>query len=152
MHDSSTAAAQHQRHQAYTGYAVSIHGVAPKHEGQSGCVTDPTLRLTDIHTHTHIQLSTLQHLCHLHSGAVCCLFTAVGGNHEASNYLRELFYGGWAAPNIYFMGFAGESLASSTVVNQSTDEETNCKGSCSCSCGTNKEAGNTQVPFYGFCE
>jgi hypothetical protein len=32
----------------------------------------------------------------------------VGGNHEASNYLRELFYGGWAAPNIYFLGFAGK--------------------------------------------
>eukprot|EP00271_Cylindrocystis_brebissonii_P021941 TRINITY_DN8175_c0_g1_i1.p1 TRINITY_DN8175_c0_g1~~TRINITY_DN8175_c0_g1_i1.p1 ORF type:complete len:464 (+),score=100.68 TRINITY_DN8175_c0_g1_i1:370-1761(+) len=31
----------------------------------------------------------------------------VGGNHEASNYLWELFYGGWAAPNIYFLGFAG---------------------------------------------
>ena len=28
----------------------------------------------------------------------------VGGNHEASNYLRELHYGGWVAPNIYFMG------------------------------------------------
>ncbi|KAJ1675232.1 lariat debranching enzyme, partial [Spiromyces aspiralis] len=28
----------------------------------------------------------------------------VGGNHEASNYLRELFYGGWVAPNIYYMG------------------------------------------------
>ncbi|BBM98121.1 hypothetical protein Mp_1g11010 [Marchantia polymorpha subsp. ruderalis] len=31
----------------------------------------------------------------------------VGGNHEASNYLWELYYGGWAAPDIYFMGFAG---------------------------------------------
>ncbi|XP_065849868.1 lariat debranching enzyme [Euphorbia lathyris] len=31
----------------------------------------------------------------------------IGGNHEASNYLWELYYGGWAAPNIYFMGFAG---------------------------------------------
>lgn len=31
----------------------------------------------------------------------------IGGNHEASNYLWELFYGGWAAPNIYFLGFAG---------------------------------------------
>ncbi|TYI34302.1 hypothetical protein ES332_A04G192300v1 [Gossypium tomentosum] len=30
-----------------------------------------------------------------------------GGNHEASNYLWELYYGGWAAPNIYFLGFAG---------------------------------------------
>ncbi|CAN1816433.1 Lariat debranching enzyme [Linum perenne] len=31
----------------------------------------------------------------------------IGGNHEASNYLWELYYGGWAAPNIFFMGFAG---------------------------------------------
>ncbi|KAK7549488.1 lariat debranching enzyme [Phyllosticta citricarpa] len=30
----------------------------------------------------------------------------VGGNHEASNHLSELFYGGWAAPNIYYMGAA----------------------------------------------
>ncbi|KAL4466022.1 hypothetical protein ABPG74_004259 [Tetrahymena malaccensis] len=28
----------------------------------------------------------------------------VGGNHEASNHNRELYFGGWAAPNIYFMG------------------------------------------------
>lgn len=28
----------------------------------------------------------------------------VGGNHEASNYLQELFYGGWVAPNIYYLG------------------------------------------------
>lgn len=28
----------------------------------------------------------------------------IGGNHEASNHLRELHFGGWAAPNIYFMG------------------------------------------------
>ncbi|XP_047313405.1 lariat debranching enzyme [Impatiens glandulifera] len=31
----------------------------------------------------------------------------IGGNHEASNYLWELYYGGWAAHNIYFLGFAG---------------------------------------------
>ncbi|PVU92991.1 hypothetical protein BB561_003499 [Smittium simulii] len=30
----------------------------------------------------------------------------IGGNHEASNYSRELFMGGWAAPNIYFMGLS----------------------------------------------
>ncbi|PSK42069.1 hypothetical protein B9Z65_3983 [Elsinoe australis] len=30
----------------------------------------------------------------------------VGGNHEASNYLFELHYGGWVAPNIFFMGAA----------------------------------------------
>ena len=28
----------------------------------------------------------------------------IGGNHEASNYHKELHYGGWVAPNIYFMG------------------------------------------------
>ncbi|KAI5804140.1 lariat debranching enzyme, C-terminal domain-containing protein [Peziza echinospora] len=31
----------------------------------------------------------------------------IGGNHEAAGYLGELFYGGWAAPNIYYMGAAG---------------------------------------------
>ncbi|RID50615.1 hypothetical protein BRARA_H01333 [Brassica rapa] len=31
----------------------------------------------------------------------------IGGNHEASNYLWELYYGGWAASNIYFLGYAG---------------------------------------------
>lgn len=31
----------------------------------------------------------------------------IGGNHEASNYMWELYYGGWAAPNIFFLGFAG---------------------------------------------
>ena len=28
----------------------------------------------------------------------------VGGNHEASNYMQELPYGGWVAPNIWYMG------------------------------------------------
>lgn len=31
----------------------------------------------------------------------------IGGNHEASNYLQELPYGGWVAPKIYYMGYAG---------------------------------------------
>lgn len=31
----------------------------------------------------------------------------IGGNHEACNHLRELYYGGWAAPNIYFLGYSG---------------------------------------------
>ncbi|KAJ6024133.1 Lariat debranching enzyme [Penicillium herquei] len=29
-----------------------------------------------------------------------------GGNHEAGNYLFELYYGGWVAPNIYYLGAA----------------------------------------------
>lgn len=31
----------------------------------------------------------------------------IGGNHEASNVLQELPYGGWVAPNIYYLGYAG---------------------------------------------
>ncbi|XP_023591764.1 lariat debranching enzyme isoform X3 [Trichechus manatus latirostris] len=31
----------------------------------------------------------------------------IGGNHEASNHLQELPYGGWVAPNIYYLGLAG---------------------------------------------
>lgn len=30
----------------------------------------------------------------------------IGGNHEAAAYLAELYYGGWVAPNIYYMGAA----------------------------------------------
>ncbi|KAH7397078.1 lariat debranching enzyme [Pyrenochaeta sp. MPI-SDFR-AT-0127] len=30
----------------------------------------------------------------------------IGGNHEASNYMWELYYGGWVAPMIYYMGAA----------------------------------------------
>ena len=30
----------------------------------------------------------------------------IGGNHETSNYLWELYHGGWVAPNMYFLGFA----------------------------------------------
>lgn len=28
----------------------------------------------------------------------------IGGNHEASNYLQTLPYGGWVAPNMYYLG------------------------------------------------
>jgi lariat debranching enzyme len=31
----------------------------------------------------------------------------IGGNHEATNYLKSLFYGGWVAPNVYFLGSSG---------------------------------------------
>ena len=34
----------------------------------------------------------------------------IGGNHEASNLLRDLYYGGYVAENIYFLG-------SSNVIN-----------------------------------
>jgi lariat debranching enzyme len=31
----------------------------------------------------------------------------IGGNHEASNHLWELPYGGWVAKNIFYLGFGG---------------------------------------------
>lgn len=31
----------------------------------------------------------------------------IGGNHEASNYLWELYYGGWVCDDIYYLGNAG---------------------------------------------
>ncbi|KAM9895836.1 hypothetical protein OXX79_007841 [Metschnikowia pulcherrima] len=31
----------------------------------------------------------------------------IGGNHESSSYMRELQYGGWVAPNIYYLGEYG---------------------------------------------
>lgn len=30
----------------------------------------------------------------------------IGGNHEASNILQSLYYGGFVAPNIYFLGIS----------------------------------------------
>ena len=30
----------------------------------------------------------------------------IGGNHEAGSHLWELYYGGWVAPNIYYLGAA----------------------------------------------
>lgn len=35
------------------------------------------------------------------------LTLVIGGNHEASNHLQELPFGGWLCPNIYFMGNCG---------------------------------------------
>lgn len=55
-----------------------------------------------------------QHLKHLYN-CLCCRYYSgekkapvltifIGGNHEASNHLQELPYGGWVAPNIYYLG------------------------------------------------
>lgn len=35
------------------------------------------------------------------------LTVLIGGNHEASNYFQELPFGGWVAPKIYYLGYAG---------------------------------------------
>ena len=35
------------------------------------------------------------------------LTIVISGNHEASNYLQEMPFGGWMCPNIYYLGYAG---------------------------------------------
>ncbi|KAM0792058.1 hypothetical protein ACM66B_004764 [Microbotryomycetes sp. NB124-2] len=35
------------------------------------------------------------------------LTIVIGGNHESSGFLWECFHGGWLAPDIYFLGYAG---------------------------------------------
>ena len=35
------------------------------------------------------------------------LTICIGGNHEASNYLMTLPYGGWVCDNFYYLGYAG---------------------------------------------
>lgn len=38
------------------------------------------------------------------------LTIVIGGNHESSGYMWECYHGGWLAPDIYFLGFAGSVL------------------------------------------
>ncbi|EKD05262.1 hypothetical protein A1Q2_00492 [Trichosporon asahii var. asahii CBS 8904] len=38
------------------------------------------------------------------------LTIVIGGNHESSAYMAELFYGGWLAPNIYYLGAGGSVI------------------------------------------
>ncbi|KAH9483024.1 Lariat debranching enzyme [Psilocybe cubensis] len=51
----------------------------------------------------------LQHFYKYYTGEkqAPVLTLVIGGNHEASNYMWELYHGGWLAPNIYFLGHAG---------------------------------------------
>ncbi|KAI0261773.1 Metallo-dependent phosphatase-like protein [Gloeopeniophorella convolvens] len=47
------------------------------------------------------------HKYHKGEATAPVLTIVIGGNHEASNHLWELYHGGWLAPNIYFLGHAG---------------------------------------------
>lgn len=38
------------------------------------------------------------------------LTLVVGGNHEASNHFRELYFGGWIAQNMYYFGSSGSVI------------------------------------------
>lgn len=45
--------------------------------------------------------------CSLATQVAPVLTIFIGGNHEASNHSWELYHGGWVAPNIFFLGYAG---------------------------------------------
>lgn len=51
----------------------------------------------------------MQTFCKYYNGenVAPVLTILVGGNHEASKYLQELPFGGWIAPNIFYLGYAG---------------------------------------------
>lgn len=34
----------------------------------------------------------------------------IGGNHEASNHMRELYFGGWVCPKMYYLGNSGSII------------------------------------------
>ncbi|KAI9629649.1 hypothetical protein KEM48_012713 [Puccinia striiformis f. sp. tritici PST-130] len=66
------------------------------------------------------QLGTFwQYYCGEKVAPILTIF--VGGNHEASGYLWELYHGGWVAPNIYFLGFAGSVILNKTLPDGSLD-------------------------------
>ncbi|KAG6807973.1 hypothetical protein H0H92_005862 [Tricholoma furcatifolium] len=48
------------------------------------------------------------------------LTIVIGGNHEASSYLWELYHGGWLAPNIYFLGNAGSVIVNGLRISGSS--------------------------------
>ena len=73
-----------------------------------------------------MRFTTVHLRCRYYTGAKAApvLTLVIGGNHEASNYMWELyvirlslvtslclfsgsFHGGWLAPNIFFVGNAG---------------------------------------------
>ncbi|CAG9315715.1 unnamed protein product [Blepharisma stoltei] len=52
---------------------------------------------------------TMGDFCKYHNGEFQAetLTLFIGGNHEAVGHMKELPWGGWVAPNIYYMGRAG---------------------------------------------
>lgn len=55
-----------------------------------------------VRKYSHFKLINFRYYSGEKKAPVLTIF--IGGNHEASNHLQELPYGGWVAPNIYFLG------------------------------------------------
>ena len=79
-------------------------------------------------------------------------FHAVGGNHEASNYLWELYYGGWVAPNIWYLGAAGVvSFGGARIGGLSgifNDRHYRMVGACTCACAQSQNISG-RLCLYG---
>lgn len=101
------------------GELDGIYGRLARHEQKSGRAIDLLLCCGDF--------QSVRNMADFHSMAVPPKYRAlgsfyryyggqqrapvltifIGGNHEASQPLQELYYGGWVAPNIYYLGAAG---------------------------------------------
>ena len=53
------------------------------------------------------------------------LTLVIGGNHEASHYMRELNFGGWLCPNVYFLGAASVINLKLSAETQNSANDTN---------------------------
>lgn len=66
-----------------------------------------------------------------------CLTIFIGGNHEDIKFLKDLYLGGWVAPQIFFMGFSNCVQVHFTRQNLKGDKEDNSKsstGECQSGC------------------
>jgi len=121
------------------GALEEIYAAIALQEKQNGIIVDLLLVCGDFQsTRNEHDLATMacppkyREMCSFYkyySGELVAPITTVfiGGNHEASNYLTELWHGGWAAPNIYYLGnngvvtFGGITIAGLSGIYKSKD-------------------------------
>ena len=72
----------------------------------------------------------------------------IGGNHESSNYLQELHYGGWVAPNIYYLGAAGVVNVCKRNVSTNTISSIRIAGLSGIYNSRHYKLGRSEVPPY----
>ncbi len=95
----------------FSSLAVTSRCASPKHDALSR-VTNTQKAVRNAHDlnvtampHKYRRMADF-HEYYSGSRIAPYLTIFIGGNHEASNHLFELYYGGWVAPNIYYLGAA----------------------------------------------
>jgi hypothetical protein len=88
--------------------------VPPKYREMGAFYKCVHARVCARYSHTHLFLTACMHafmcgVCRYYTGELVApvLTLFVAGNHEGAHFLWELPYGGWVAPNIYYLGYAG---------------------------------------------